>query len=139
MKFSTKKMGVNFFPAKKTKPGGGSEGSLVKDHTFAAFFLCTVCPRASRTRPDPMYRHHEIYQSQQTHTWRRRSEAPAGVDHNWTRGLKRQRKEKQRKERRREEKHKENHKENHEEKHKEDRQRGRARGGESTNVSTPHL
>ena len=39
MKFSTKKMGVNFFPAKKTKPGGGSEGSLVKDHTFAAFFF----------------------------------------------------------------------------------------------------
>ena len=40
MKFSTKKMGVNFFPAKKTKPGGGgSEGGLVKDHTFAAFFF----------------------------------------------------------------------------------------------------
>ena len=28
-------MGVNFFPAKKTKPGGGG-------HTFAAFFLCTL-------------------------------------------------------------------------------------------------
>ena len=38
--FSNKKMGVNFFPQKKTKPGGGggSEGGLVKDHTFAAFF-----------------------------------------------------------------------------------------------------
>ena len=46
--FSNKKMGVNFFPQKKTKRGGGSEGGLVKDHTFAAFFFlhpslkCTV-------------------------------------------------------------------------------------------------
>ena len=37
--FSNKKNGVQFFSAKKTKPGGGSEGGLVKDHTFAAFFL----------------------------------------------------------------------------------------------------
>ena len=37
--FSNKKNGGQFFSAKKTKPGGGSEGGLVKDHTFAAFFL----------------------------------------------------------------------------------------------------
>ena len=40
--FSNKKMGVNFFPQKKTKRGGGSEGGLVKDHTFPAFFFCTL-------------------------------------------------------------------------------------------------
>ena len=37
--FSNKKNGGQFFSAKKTKLGGGSEGVLVKDHTFAAFFL----------------------------------------------------------------------------------------------------
>ena len=39
--FSNKKMGVNFFPQKRPNrgEGGGSEGCLVKDHTFAAFFL----------------------------------------------------------------------------------------------------
>ena len=31
-------MGVNFFFGKKTKP----EGGLVKDHTFPAFFFCTL-------------------------------------------------------------------------------------------------
>ena len=37
--FSNKKMGVNFFPQKRPNRGvGGSEGGLVKDHTFAAFF-----------------------------------------------------------------------------------------------------
>ena len=40
--FSNKKNGGQFFSAKKTKPGGGSEGGLVKDHTFAAFFFCTL-------------------------------------------------------------------------------------------------
>ena len=39
MKFSTKKNGGQFFFGKKTKPGGGSEGGLVKDHTFPAFFF----------------------------------------------------------------------------------------------------
>ena len=42
MHFSTKKMGVNFFLGKKTKPGGGrggSEGGLVKDHTFPEIFF----------------------------------------------------------------------------------------------------
>ena len=33
---SKKKMGVNFFPGKMTKPG---EGGLAKDHTFSHFFL----------------------------------------------------------------------------------------------------
>ena len=39
--FSNKKNGGQFFSAKKTKTGvgGGPEGGLVKDHTFAAFFL----------------------------------------------------------------------------------------------------
>ena len=38
--FSNKKMGVNFFHRKKTKPGGGgSEGGLAKDHTFSGFFF----------------------------------------------------------------------------------------------------
>ena len=38
--FSNTKMGVNFFPEKKTwaRGGGGSEGGLVKDHTFPPFF-----------------------------------------------------------------------------------------------------
>ena len=40
--FSNKKMGVNFFLEKRPNPGGGSEGGLVKDHTFAAFFFCTL-------------------------------------------------------------------------------------------------
>ena len=46
-------MGVNFFPAKKTKPGGGSEGCLVKDHTFAAFFF--VHPSLTNKQ---IYNHH---------------------------------------------------------------------------------
>ena len=39
--FSNKKNGGQFFPAKKTKPGGrgGSEVGLVKDHNFSAFFF----------------------------------------------------------------------------------------------------
>ena len=40
--FSNKKMGVNFFPEKRPNPGGGgwgSEGGLVKDHTFPLFLL----------------------------------------------------------------------------------------------------
>ena len=38
--FSNKKMGVNFFLQKRpNRGGGGSEGGLVKDHTFAAFFF----------------------------------------------------------------------------------------------------
>ena len=36
--FSNKKNGGQFFSGKKTKPGGGSEGGLVKDHTFPLFF-----------------------------------------------------------------------------------------------------
>ena len=37
--FSNKKMGVDFFPEKRPSPGGvGSEGGLVKDHTFPLFF-----------------------------------------------------------------------------------------------------
>ena len=40
--FSNKKNGGQFFSTKKTKPEGGSEGGLVKDHTFAAFFFCTL-------------------------------------------------------------------------------------------------
>ena len=41
MKFSTKKMGVNFFLQKRPNRGGGGGpgGGLVKDHTFAAFFF----------------------------------------------------------------------------------------------------
>ena len=38
--FFNKKMGVNFFLGKKTKPGG-SEGGLVKDHTFPNLYLGT--------------------------------------------------------------------------------------------------
>ena len=40
--FSNKKMGVNFFRKKDQTGGGGSEGGLVKDHTFPAFFFCTL-------------------------------------------------------------------------------------------------
>ena len=36
---SKKKLGVNFFVGKMTKPGGGSEGGLAKDHTFSRFFF----------------------------------------------------------------------------------------------------
>ena len=39
MHFPTKKWGVNFFTQKRPNRGeGGSEGGLVKDHTFATFF-----------------------------------------------------------------------------------------------------
>ena len=39
MKFSTKKMGVNFFLEKRPNPGGGggSGGGLAKDETFFGF------------------------------------------------------------------------------------------------------
>ena len=38
--FSNKKNGGQFFSCKKDQTrGGGSEGGLVKDHTFAAFFF----------------------------------------------------------------------------------------------------
>ena len=38
--FFKKKMGVNFFPGKKTIPeGGGSEGGMVKDHTLLLLFF----------------------------------------------------------------------------------------------------
>ena len=37
--FSNKKMGVNFFRKKRPNQGGRSEGGLVKDHTFPAFFF----------------------------------------------------------------------------------------------------
>ena len=40
--FQQKKWGSIFFRQKRPNLGGGSEGSLVKDHTFAAFFLCTL-------------------------------------------------------------------------------------------------
>ena len=47
--FSNKKMGVNFFHRKKTKPGGGaggvSEGGLAKDHTFSGFFFSVYSPK----------------------------------------------------------------------------------------------
>ena len=36
--FSNKKKGVKFFPEKRPTRGGGSEGGLVKDHTFPLFF-----------------------------------------------------------------------------------------------------
>ena len=36
--FFKKKMGVNFFLEKRSNPVGGSEGGLVKDHTFPPFF-----------------------------------------------------------------------------------------------------
>ena len=36
--FSNKKMGVNFFPEKRPNTGGGgSEGGLVKGHTFPLY------------------------------------------------------------------------------------------------------
>ena len=42
----SKKMGGNFFHVKKTKlgGGGGSEGSLVKDHTFYVFLFFGTLP-----------------------------------------------------------------------------------------------
>ena len=41
---SKKKMGVNFFSGKMTKPGGGggAGGGLAKDHTFPQFFFWTL-------------------------------------------------------------------------------------------------
>ena len=42
--FFNKKNGGQFFFGKKTKPGdggGGSEGGLVKDHTFPEIFFLT--------------------------------------------------------------------------------------------------
>ena len=43
--FCNKKNGGQFFSGKKDQTwGGGSEGSLVKDHTFAAFFFCAPFP-----------------------------------------------------------------------------------------------
>ena len=39
MKFSTKKMGVNFFPAKKPKPGGGVRGRFDKRPYFSPLFF----------------------------------------------------------------------------------------------------
>ena len=44
MKFSTKKMGVNFFPAKKTKPGGGVRGKFGKRPYFCCIFFCAPFP-----------------------------------------------------------------------------------------------
>ena len=44
MKFSTKKMGVNFFPAKKTKPGGGVRGRFGKRPYFCRIFFCAPFP-----------------------------------------------------------------------------------------------
>ena len=35
----TPKKNFNFFSGKKTIPGGGSEGGLVKDHTFYGYFF----------------------------------------------------------------------------------------------------
>ena len=46
MKFSTKKMGVNFFPAKKTKPGGGgARGRFGKSPYFCRIFFCAPFPK----------------------------------------------------------------------------------------------
>ena len=37
-----KKNGGKFFFEKMPNWGGGSEGSLAKDHIFSGFFLCTL-------------------------------------------------------------------------------------------------